>query len=313
MSDVATELRTRFGDDLLLPAAAAAAFAAPRDGTGLSPVAAPTSPDQLAELMALCAERGWRVRPAGAGTWPATGHPADGLVVTTQRMTGIVEHEPEDLVVGVRAGTSLEELQARLGDSRQFLPLDPPALTGATIGATVALRCAGPLRAGYGTPRDLVLGLELVTGDGRVLRFGGRVVKNVAGYDGVRLLTGSRGRLGIITAVFVRVRSLPRMDRTLAVPADSAIHAADLAIASRNTAQCEALEILSPEASRAAGLADRWHVLARLHGSTDDVGERYHRLVAAAGCRHRHRATPPRHRRGAGSPASKPPPHARSN
>src|SRR5690606_34511512 len=87
----------------------------------------------------------------------------------------------------------------------------------ATIAATIALAAAGPLRASAGTPRDHVLGIEAVSGDGRLLRFGGRVVKNVAGYDAVRLLTGSRGTLGVITSVWLRVRARPVAERSFAL------------------------------------------------------------------------------------------------
>jgi glycolate oxidase FAD binding subunit len=222
------------GEEALLPAASAAAFGA--DPASL--VLAPSSAEAVARVLGYCSRVGQPVRAAGAGTWLAGAAPlprqtaaagqrpppeasaggAPPVVVSTARLAAVHEYEPADLTVGVGAGVSLAALRARLAEHRQWLALDPPAAAGATIGATLSLSAAGPLRHAFGTPRDAVLGLEVATGDGRLLRFGGRVVKNVAGYDVVRLLVGSRGALGVITAAWVRLRPLPDHDKTWLLP-----------------------------------------------------------------------------------------------
>lgn len=187
---------------------------------GLAPrvVAAPPSDEAAAELLALASAEGWAVEVAGSGGCLDAGHVPGrvDLVVTTEALVGVESHEPADLVATVRAGTTLSALASALAPHRQWLPLDPPDRGDATVGGVVAQASAGPLREGHGTPRDHVLGLRLVTGDGRVLDLGGRVVKNVAGYDLVRLATGSRGTLGLITRLHLRLRPLPERDETLA-------------------------------------------------------------------------------------------------
>jgi glycolate oxidase FAD binding subunit len=259
---------------------------------------APASAADLAALLAECSAAHRPVLPVGAGTWLRTVQDSGALEVATSRLDTIVEHEPADLVIGVQAGVTLERLRRHLADHGQWLPLDPAAADGATIGAVVANASAGPLRALHGTPADLVLGLEVATGDGRLLRFGGRVVKNVAGYDGVRLLTGSRGALGIITAVYLRVRGLPPADRTWALRPAGAVAAspgadgaaggqaaqtgAALALAVRDRVGCDALELLAPHTAAALGLAGAWTVLARVTGGDAAVDEASRRIADAA-------------------------------
>lgn len=266
--------------DALLRAAAAEPFTRAVDAAA---VIAPGSVDELAAVLAFCSERGVPVLPAGAGGWlhdPMAGRVHDlaaPLVVSTLRLSGILEHEPEDLVIGVAAGTSLDDVARHLRGQAQMLPLDPPAQPGATIGATIALGAAGPLQAAHGVPRDMVLGLEVVTGDGRVLRFGGRVVKNVAGYDGVRLFTGSGGSLGVITAAYVRVRGVPATDCTLTIAAGSAHEAASLARTISQAVAVEALEVVG--AAEADGAAV-WRVVLRLAGSAAAVAAERDRLGA---------------------------------
>ena len=124
---------------------------------------------------------------------------------------------PGDLTLTARAGTTLAEIERATAAERQLLALDPYGTARGTIGATIATASAGPLAHAFGTPRDLVLGLEFVTGDGAVIRAGGRVVKNVAGFDLTRLLTGAWGTLGVITEVSVRLRALPEMEESVAL------------------------------------------------------------------------------------------------
>jgi glycolate oxidase FAD binding subunit len=138
-------------------------------------------------------------------------------VVSLRALAGIVAYEPGDLTITVRAGTTLRELADATRPRGQWLALDPAGSADGTIGATVATASSGPLAHAFGTPRDLVLGLEAVTGTGDVIRAGGRVVKNVAGFDLVRLLTGSWGTLGAITEVSLRLHARPAHDATFAL------------------------------------------------------------------------------------------------
>jgi len=180
-------------------------------------VVAPSTEEELARVLARASEEGWRILPAGLGTWLEGGGPSRvTLVVSTGRMREIHEYEPADLTFTAGAGLSLGALRETTEPHGQWLPLDPPGGFEGSLGATVALGTGGPLQHLYGTPRDHVLGLTLVSGDGRILRWGGRVVKNVAGFDMTRLSIGSWGSLGVVTSVSARVFPIPEADLTLA-------------------------------------------------------------------------------------------------
>lgn len=241
---------------------------------GVSPdaVVAPATVDEAGAVLHVASSEGWGVEPAGAGGWLGWGRPPErlDLLVTTGALAGEPEHQPEDLTVSVDAGVTLDTLQALLRRSGQWLPLDPPGGGPGTLGALVAGAEAGPLRAGYGTPRDHVLGIEVLTGDGRRLRFGGRVVKNVAGYDGTRLLVGSRGTLGLITRIQFRLHPVPERDVTVAVAADDVAPLLGVTGTVR-AARLEpaALELVSPGLAARAGLEERWTLLVRVHGNED--------------------------------------------
>jgi len=190
--------------------------------TGGRVVARPTSDEEVAALLRLAAERGWKVRPSGGSVGAdllplresspgrsGAGLPAPDLVISTLAMQEVVEYEPADLTVRMRAGISLGSLQAAVAEEGQWLALDPPGGDDVTLGGVVATGTAGPLRVQYGRPRDQVLGLTVVDGSGRVLALGGKVVKNVAGFDLVRLATGSCGSLEQGWELGRRLASLP--------------------------------------------------------------------------------------------------------
>jgi glycolate oxidase FAD binding subunit len=160
------------------------------------------------------------LRITGGGHWLGAGRPCRATeTLALAGHAGVVEYEPGDLTLTARAGTTLAELQRVTRAEGQWLPLDPFGPAEGTLGATIATASAGPLASAFGTPRDHVLGCEIVTGAGEVVRAGGRVVKNVAGFDLVRLATGAWGTLGVLTEVSVRLRALPEVDRTLAIDA----------------------------------------------------------------------------------------------
>lgn len=158
------------------------------------------------------------LRIRGAGTWISAGPPvAAQETLSLEQERGIVEYVPGDLTLTARAGTPLSEIESATRANDQWFPLDPWGGDGGTVGATIATATCGPHTHSMGHPRDVILGVEFVTGTGDVVRSGGRVVKNVAGFDLTRLMTGSWGTLGVITECTVRLRARPQVTRTVAI------------------------------------------------------------------------------------------------
>lgn len=254
-------------------------------GVAPAAVAAPETAAAAAEALRVASAERWAVElDHGGSPLRLAGRPPErvDLLLTSTRLRALDDYAPADLTASVGAGATLGALAERFGAHGQWLPLDPPGAPDTTIGATVDAAAAGPLRLGFGTPRDHVLGLEIVTGDGRVLQFGGRVVKNVAGYDVVKLVIGSRGTLGLVTRVNVRLRPRPPADRTLAVAVASPDAAVELLKRIRaRRVEPAALELHSP-AAESPGAARRWVVLARLLGSAAAVDERARAVEQAA-------------------------------
>jgi glycolate oxidase FAD binding subunit len=243
-----------------------------RDNNGI-PRATPDSADALSLVCRLAHEEGWKIRVEGRGTWLSPDAPAD-LVVSTRGLEQIVSVSPADLVATVQAGTSLEALRRRLADYGMWLALDPPGRPERSIGSVVATATAGPLRHGFGPVRDHVLGCSVATGDGRLVNAGGRVVKNVAGYDLTKLQVGGFGGFGIIAEVHLRLRALPRADVTLlARGARDALTSATRELVASNLLP-GALELLSP----ALAAESDWVLAARFVGTDAAVQADVRRL-----------------------------------
>ena len=132
-----------------------------------------------------------------------------------RQMSRVLEYTPEDMTVSVETGITLAELQRKLGEHGQWLPIDPPQTENLTIGALLAGNKSGPRRYGYGTIRDYLLGIKVVLADGRTIKAGGKVVKNVAGYDLCKLFVGSRGTLGVIVEATFKVLPKPETEKTV--------------------------------------------------------------------------------------------------
>jgi glycolate oxidase FAD binding subunit len=190
-------------------------------GTGRAPGMTAATLDSVAAIQGAvndAARSRTTLRVAGRGTWLDAGRPVQASdTLSTRDLAGVIEYVPGDLTLTALAGTTLGELRAATAVNNQWLALDPCGSDEGTIGATVATGSAGPLVTSFGRSRDLVLGLEFVTGAGVVARGGGRVVKNVAGFDLVRLFTGSWGTLGVVTEVTVRLHARPAADESIAV------------------------------------------------------------------------------------------------
>lgn len=177
----------------------------------------------LTQRVAQAAARKTALRIRGGGTKDFYGGEGKGDVLDVAEYSGIVAYEPKELVLTVRAGTRLAEVEAQLAAERQMLAFEPPHFSDtATIGGAVAAGLSGPRRAYAGSLRDFVLGTRIVNGKGEDLSFGGRVIKNVAGYDVSRLMAGALGTLGIITEVSFKVLPRPVAEITLAFELDQA-------------------------------------------------------------------------------------------
>jgi glycolate oxidase FAD binding subunit len=192
-----------------------------------SRIAQPLNLADLTNVMRAAAAAREAIGVTGAGTKINQGAPPTALdvLVSTSSMRRIVEHAAGDLVVTVQAGVPLAELQDHVGGSRQWLALDPPE-PGATVGGVVAAAASGPRRLLYGTPRDLLIGITVVLADGTVAKSGGKVVKNVAGYDLGKLFTGSFGTLGVIAECTFRLHPLPPARRVVTADVDDPADAA---------------------------------------------------------------------------------------
>jgi glycolate oxidase FAD binding subunit len=165
-------------------------------------------------LEANAAETPLRLR--GAGTKDFYGERCEGALLDLRGYCGVVDYEPSELVITARCGTSLSEVEGLLARHQQFLAFEPPAFgADPTIGGIIACGLSGPRRNQAGAARDFVLGAVLLCADGQLLHFGGKVIKNVAGFDVARLLCGSLGILGAITEVSLKVLPLPRAEQTL--------------------------------------------------------------------------------------------------
>ena len=181
----------------------------------------------LQESIRFAAARGAPLRLRGGGSKDFYGNEPRGELLDTRGYSGICDYEPSELVLTARCGTPLAEVEQALAEHHQCLPFEPPHYGEATFGGCIAAGLSGPARAAAGALRDFVLGTKLVDGRGNVLEFGGRVMKNVAGYDVSRLLAGSLGTLGLIAEASIKVLPRPALERTrrLAMPQPPALEA----------------------------------------------------------------------------------------
>jgi len=228
----------------------------PVDGVMPSLVARPAGVEEVSRLLALAHAEGLAVLPRGSGSALDLGNPparAD-LVLDLARLDRVLEYEPADVTVTVEAGMTLDGLDQILAKHHQFLPLDPPGWRSRTIGGALATNASGPLRARYGTGRDLLLGVRFVQADGTVTSGGSKVVKSVTGYDVPKLLVGSLGTLGVIVETTLRLHPTPEFERSwlCSFPSLDLVRRF-LAALLDSTLQPGRVEILNEGALRAAG------------------------------------------------------------
>ena len=201
------------------------------DGLAPSVAVVPDDIDGLARALGMAASAGQAVSPRGGGTQTALGNRPErlDLVVDTSRLDRIT-HNPGDLTATAQAGVTMSELQARLGERGQFLAIDAPLPGRATVGGTLATGISGPARWQYGSPRDTVIGMTVAQPDGRITHTGGRVVKNVSGYDMARLHVGGLGTLGVIVEASFKLTPLPARRATVLATFGSAEEALGAAL-----------------------------------------------------------------------------------
>src|ERR1051325_7974275 len=222
MNPIADRLAQRFaaelGDDSV---AADPAQLAPRKIDDQLPVwlCLPANEEHLSTALRLCAEHDAAVIPWGGGTAMVLGNAPRRMdvVISTERLAQIIDHDHANLTVSAESGVILADLQGQLANQHQFAAFEPPFPHCATIGGIIAANLNGPRRSYYGSVRDLVIGIKVVLIGGEKIKAGGKVVKNVAGYDMCKLFVGSLGTLGIITEATVRMSPLPEAARTMVV------------------------------------------------------------------------------------------------
>jgi glycolate dehydrogenase FAD-binding subunit len=256
-----------------LPAAAADAV------LGVAPrlTVEPASVDEAAEVMRACAGDGLALLFGGGGTDLELGAPPRELdvLLRTRRLARVVEHAPADQIATVEAGMPLAAFQEHLAAHGQRLALDPPRPRRATVGGVVAANAFGPRRLRYGSARDLVVGMSFVRADGTAARGGGKVVKNVAGFDVPRLLVGSLGTLALVTTVTVRLHPLPETETTVLLPG---LSAASLRPLVKALAEAQ----LEPTSAAAIAEGAQLRLGVRFEGFAPGVAEGRDRLLALA-------------------------------
>lgn len=226
------------------------------DGRRALSVDRPRTAEELGECVARRGSEGVAVYPQGGRTaLDYGGIPArPGVALDVSALNRVIDFPAADMTVTVEAGITLSDLQKTLGAEGQFLPIDAPYPERATIGGIYATNACGPRRFGWGRPRDHIIGIGFVTADGKAIKGGGRVVKNVAGYDFPKLMTGSMGTLGVITSLTLKVRPKPEASALVAIPfANPAELEAAVGMLNTSVTRPVAIEVLNPLAAKSYG------------------------------------------------------------
>ena len=278
---ILSQLESIAGPDGVRPAEELPAFAV--DGLTPQAAAAPSTYEQVADVIRYAHAERLAVIPWGGGSHMHIGNLPSryDIALSLSRLDQIVEHEPADLTATCQAGITLAALHRRLQRDSQRVPLDPAPAEGATIGGALAVNTSGPSRHAYGALRDFTIGLSVVTGDGRLTRAGGRVVKNVAGYDLCKLYVGSLGTLGIIVEATFKLAPMPRARRTalasFETAADACAFAAEL---QRRGLSLLGAQLFNPAAASIANLAPEGScaLVLALAGTPQAVERSHHEI-----------------------------------
>jgi glycolate oxidase FAD binding subunit len=274
---------------LLTDPAACAAYAV--QGVAPGCVVAPGSKEELASVLRVAEDLRAAVVPWGGGTQQNIGAPPErvDLVVRTERLSRVLIHEPFDLTISVEAGMTIGALRDHLAQHGQMLPVDPPLPARATIGGLIATAADGPRRLGYGTLRDLLIGIAVVEAGGRISKGGGMVVKNVSGFDMMKLYLGSFGTLALIASANFKLLPIPRAAASLLCSFDDPADAfAALEALQLTQLTPTAAEYLNTGALRALGFAGACALALRAEGLPEAV-ERHMADIALLATRNKAR------------------------
>ncbi len=255
------------------------------DGMSPQTVVAPRDEHELALVLHEAQANRLGAIPVGGGQHLAFGNlpSAFDVAISMRELSRTIDHEPDDVTVTVDAGVTLGALQQALGEHGQRLPIDPPCAPIATVGGLLATNAYGPARHSCGTLRDWLIGLRVAHPGGAVTKSGGRVVKNVNGYDMHKLHIGAIGSLGVIVQATFKLAPLPHIVTTATFAAASAIDACSLVMRARDAGLAiEAAEVLSPAGSLAVTGEPRWCALLRVAGTTAAVERSLRELRALA-------------------------------
>jgi glycolate oxidase FAD binding subunit len=250
-SSIAARLEAILGPDATLPGSVLESYAV--DGIIPQVAIRPANREGIVQTMTSAFSEKMTVSPRGGGTQSALGNVPNQLdvVLDLGRLDRILDFQPEDLTVTVEAGIALKSLQETLAQGGMFLPLEAPLSQRATIGGILATSSSGPRRFTYGLPRDWLIGVSVVSADGTETKAGGKVVKNVTGYDLNRLYTGSLGTLGVILEATFKLAPLPAHSQALAASFDSIYTAIKASRDLLNQPYCpQGVHVLSSEASQ---------------------------------------------------------------
>jgi glycolate oxidase FAD binding subunit len=230
------------------------------DGLHPALIVKPSSAEVAAQVLKIASARRLKVAIQGGGTRAALGNPLAGfdILLSTERLNSIFEYSQPDLMVGVQAGMKLADLQAELETNGQFLPVEAPTTSrGATVGGAIATNSSGALRLGYGPARDWLIGIKFALADGTLAKGGGRVVKNVAGFDMMKLFIGSLGTICLIHEMNFKLMPLPPAFATLVAGFDSYRAACDAALRTIDAGVFpHALTVLNARAARSLNLPE---------------------------------------------------------
>ena len=252
------------------------------DGLEPAVVVEPPTRELVASAVAIAEAAGAAVIPRGNGTHIQIGNAPRGydVALTTRALNRVLKHDAADMTVRVESGITFDELAAVLRSAGQWLPIDPPLPAKVTVGGMLAADLNGGLRFSHGKARDYLLGARAVVGRGVLVRGGGEVVKNVAGYDLPKLFIGSFGTLGVIVEATFKVRPLPAADIRLAYACNSLVAAAEAAQRLLDAPLAPySIDFCDQNAAASLGLRARAHVLIRLGGEHAEVGDQRDRLA----------------------------------
>ena len=243
----------------------------------------PQSSEELAQALAECASKGRTIELRGSGSKSAMAGPVEpaDAVITTTGLNRVLQYEPADLTISVESGMRWSDLTALLASNNQMIPLDPPFAADATVGGVIAANTSGPRRRLYGTARDVVIGMQFATLEGKLVQSGGMVVKNVAGLDMAKLMIGSFGTLAAIALANFKLAPIPETSRTFVLTHQTladAMTTRDRIL--QSVLQPAALDVVNPAAAQRLDLTG-YCVLMQVGGS-ETVMQRYARELQNA-------------------------------